>query len=145
MGNQKSIKSLPINDIKSLQDIELEQPIATGRELLVKVQAIAVNPVDYTIRTRMAGIDGNYKVLAWDTVGEVVATGEDVNTFKPGDVVYYAGDLNRQGSNTEYQLVDARIVGIKPRSVTAVEAVALPLTTITAKVSADSPSTPSHL
>lgn len=126
------IESLPINDPASLEDIELDQPIATGRDLLIKVQAIAVNPVDYKIRTRMAGVDGNYKVLGWDAVGEVVATGEDVNTFKPGDVVYYAGDLNRQGSNAEYQLVDERIVGIKPRSLTDVEAAALPLTTITA-------------
>jgi len=126
------IESLPINDPKSLQDIELDQPIAAGRDILVRVEAIAVNPVDYKVRMRMSGDEGAYKVLGWDAVGEVVATGEEVRDFKPGDLVYYAGDLNRQGSNAEYQLVDERIVGIKPRSLTTAEAAALPLTSITA-------------
>ena len=126
------IQSLPINDPESLQDIELAQPIATGRDLLVKIKAIAVNPVDCKIRTRVSAIEGEYKVLGWDAVGEVVATGDMTTEFKPGDVVYYAGDLNRQGSNAEYQLVDERIVGIKPRSLSDAEAAALPLTSITA-------------
>ena len=125
-------KSLPINDPESLTDIELPQPVATGHDLLVKVKAIAVNPVDYKIRLRVAADDGNYKVIGWDAVGEVVATGEAVTQFQPGDAVYYAGDLNRQGSNAEYQLVDERIVGNKPRSLSEAEAAALPLTTITA-------------
>jgi zinc-binding alcohol dehydrogenase family protein len=124
-------KSLPIRDPDSLTDIELPQPIATGRDLLVKVKAIAVNPVDYKIRQRAAPEEG-YKVIGWDAAGEVVATGEAVTQFKPGDAVYYAGDLNRQGSNAEYQLVDERIVGSKPKSLSDAEAAALPLTTITA-------------
>lgn len=125
-------KSLPITDPESLTDIELSQPIATGRDLLVKIKAIAVNPVDYKIRKNVSADDGKYKVIGWDAVAEVVAAGETVTQFKPGDVVYYAGDLNRQGSNAEYQLVDERIVGSKPRSLSDAEAAALPLTTITA-------------
>lgn len=125
-------KSHPIADTESLTDIELPQPIATGHDLLIKVKAIAVNPVDYKVRQRMAPEDGSYKVLGWDAVGEVVASGEAATQFKPGDDVYYAGDLMRQGSNAEYQLVDERIVGHKPKSLTAAEAAALPLTTITA-------------
>jgi zinc-binding alcohol dehydrogenase family protein len=126
------IKSLPINAPESLIDIELPQPIATGHDLLVKVKAIAVNPVDYKIRQNVSPADGGYKVIGWDAVGEVVATGEAATQFKPGDVVYYAGDLNRQGSNAEFQLVDERLVGIKPKSLSDAEAAALPLTTITA-------------
>lgn len=125
-------KSLPITDSESLIDIELPQPIATGRDLLVKVKAIAVNPVDYKIRQNMAPEDDSYKVIGWDAVGEVVATGEAAKQFKPGDQVYYAGDLTRQGCNAEYQVVDERIVGRKPKSLSASEAAALPLTTITA-------------
>lgn len=124
--------SLPINDPDSLQDIEIPMVSGIGHDLLIKVQAIAVNPVDYKIRMAMAGAEGVPKVLGWDAVGEVVATGAEVSQFKPGDQVYYAGDLNRQGSNAEYQLVDERLVGIKPKSLTAAEAAALPLTTITA-------------
>jgi len=124
-------KSLPINDPDSLIDIELPLPIAAGHDLLVKIRAIAVNPVDYKIRQRMAPEQG-FKVIGWDAVGEVVATGEAVTQFKTGDVVFYAGDLNRQGSNAEYQLVDERIVGNKPGSLSDSEAAALPLTTITA-------------
>jgi len=125
-------KSLPINDPESLTDIELPQPIATGHDLLVKINAIAVNPVDYKIRQKISPVEGDEKVLGWDAVGEVVATGEAATQFKPGDVVYYAGDLNRQGSNAEYQLVDERLVGSKPKSLSDAEAAALPLTTITA-------------
>ena len=126
------IKSLPINESESLIDIELPQPIATGHDLLVKVKAIAVNPVDYKIRQNVSPADVGYKVIGWDAVGEVVATGEAATQFKPGDVVYYAGDLNRQGSNAEFQLVDERLVGTKPKSLSDAEAAALPLTTITA-------------
>ena len=118
-------KSLPINDPESLTDIQLPQPIATGHDLLVKVKAIAVNPVDYKIRQRVSPTGDDYKVLGWDAVGEVVATGEATTQFKPGDVVFYAGDLNRQGSNAEYQLVDERLVGTKPKSLSDAEAAAI--------------------
>ena len=125
-------KSLPIVDPESLIDIELPQPIANWRDWLVKIKAIAVNPVDYKIRLNFSAAEGEYKVIGWDAVGEVVATGEAATQFKPGDVVYYAGDLNRQGSNAEYQLVDERLVGYKPKSLSDAEAAALPLTAITA-------------
>ena len=125
-------RSLPIDAADSLTDIVLDKPFATGHDILVKVQAIAVNPVDYKIRQRAAAADGDYKVLGWDAVGEVVACGEAVVNYKPGDMVYYAGDLNRQGCNAEYQLVDERLVGTKPTSLSDTEAAALPLTTITA-------------
>lgn len=125
-------ESLPINETDSLIDIELPQPKASGRDILVKVNAIAVNPVDCKIRKRMSGEEGNYKVLGWDAVGEVIGKGEQVSNFEIGDKVYYAGALARQGCNAEYQLVDERIVGMKPKSLSDIEAAALPLTTITA-------------
>ncbi|WP_421921497.1 zinc-binding alcohol dehydrogenase family protein [Marinobacter salarius] len=125
-------ESLPIDDPKSLQDVELPQPAAQGRDLLVRVRAIGVNPVDFKVRQRAAAEPGETKVLGWDAVGEVVATGEAVSLFEPGDQVYYAGDVTRQGSNAEYQIVDERLVGRKPASLNDDEAAALPLTTITA-------------
>lgn len=125
-------QSLPINDPLALIDIELEQPTAVGHDLLVRVQSIAVNPVDCKIRQRVTPEAGEFKVLGWDAVGEVVAIGESVSNFKLGEKVFYAGDLNRQGSNAEYQLVDERIVGNKPESLSNSEAAALPLTAITA-------------
>lgn len=135
MTNMKAIgytKSLPVNETESLIDIELPVPVAAGRDLLVKVKAVAVNPVDYKIRQNVASENGEFKVIGWDAVGEVVAIGEAVTQFKPGDEVYYAGDLNRQGCNAEYQLVDERIIGTKPKSLSNAEAAALPLTSITA-------------
>jgi zinc-binding alcohol dehydrogenase family protein len=126
------LKSLPVNDPDYLTDIEIPRPVASGQDLLVKVNAIAANPVDYKMRQRVSPTDGNYKVLGWDAVGEVVATGEAVTQFKSGDGVYYAGDLNRQGCNAEYQLVDERLVATKPKSLSDAEAAALPLTAITA-------------
>ena len=125
-------QSLPVADPDSLTDIELPQPTAGGHDLLVRVRAIAVNPVDYKIRQRVTPGTGEYKVLGWDAVGVVVATGDRVTQFEPGDLVYYAGDLNRQGSNAEFQLVDERLVGNKPKSLSDAEAAALPLTSITA-------------
>jgi len=126
------LQSLPIDDPESLFDVELPQPKASGRDLLVKIKAIAVNPVDYKIRQNFPAESNTPKVIGWDAVGEVVATGEKVAQFQPGDVVYYAGDLTRPGSNAEFQLVDERIVGNKPKSLSNVEAAALPLTSITA-------------
>jgi zinc-binding alcohol dehydrogenase family protein len=126
------LKSLPITDADSLVDIDIPQPIATGHDLLVKVKAVAVNPVDYKIRLNMPAEDDEHKVIGWDAVGEVVATGDAASQFKIGDEVYYAGALMRQGSNAEYQLVDERIVGKKPSSLSNAEAAALPLTAITA-------------
>lgn len=125
-------QSLPISDPESLIDIELPQPTASGHDLLVRIQSIAVNPVDCKIRKNVTPDEGQYKVLGWDAVGEVVAIGESVTHFKLGDTVFYAGDLNRQGSNAEFQLVDERIVGHKPKSLSDSEAAALPLTAITA-------------
>lgn len=123
---------LNIEEPEALIDIELSQPMASGRDLLIKVAAVAVNPVDYKIRQNVAPEQGQSKVLGWDAVGEVIATGELATTFKPGDRVYYAGDLNRQGSNAEFQLVDERLVGYQPSSLSNAEAAALPLTAITA-------------
>ncbi|SFD25913.1 zinc-binding alcohol dehydrogenase family protein [Pseudoalteromonas denitrificans] len=125
-------QSLPISEKASLVDIELPQPKASGYDLLVRVKSIAVNPVDYKIRQNVKPKENEYKVLGWDTAGEVVAIGESVSKFKPGDMVFYAGDLNRQGGNAQYQSVDERIVGHKPKSLSNSEAAALPLTAITA-------------
>lgn len=125
-------KSLPISHSESLVDIELPMPTAIGYDLLVKIKSIAVNPVDYKVRQNMPAKESEYRVLGWDAVGEVVAVGQDVSHFKLGDMVFYAGDLTRQGSNAEYQLVDERLVGIKPKSLSNAEAAALPLTTVTA-------------
>ena len=125
-------KSLPISDPESLIDVELPEPEARGHDLLVKERAIAVNPVDYKIRQRVSPAEGELKVLGWDAVGEVVAVGEAVTLFRPGDAVFYAGDLTRPGCNAEYQRVDERLVGHKPGRLSDAEAAALPLTAITA-------------
>ena len=125
-------KSLPISELASLVDIEMQQPTASGHDLLVRVKSIAVNPVDCKIRQNSAPEANEYKIIGWDAVGEVVGVGELVTHFKLGDSVFYAGDLNRQGCNAEYQLVDERIVGNKPKSLSDSEAAALPLTSITA-------------
>ncbi len=116
----------------SLVDVELDKPRASGRDILVKVKAISVNPVDYKIRQNVSSPDGNWKILGWDAVGTVAEIGENVSGFKPGDEVYYAGSLIRAGANSEYHLVDERIVGRKPSRISDSEAAALPLTAITA-------------
>ncbi|MET0935275.1 MAG: zinc-binding alcohol dehydrogenase family protein [Luteibacter sp.] len=122
---------LPIGESNSLLDIELPKPQATGRDLLVQVEAISVNPVDTKIR-RNTDPEGNDKVLGWDVAGTVVAVGPEVRRFKVGDAVWYAGALDRPGANSEFHVVDERLAGRKPSTLGMAEAAALPLTTITA-------------
>lgn len=125
-------QSLPINDPNALLDIEVNTPVPGKRDLLVRVLAVSVNPVDTKIRRRVAPPAGEYKILGWDAVGIVEAIGKDVSLFKPGDRVWYAGAINRQGTNAEFHLVDERIVGHAPNSLDDAHAAALPLTSITA-------------
>ena len=125
-------KSLPITEAKSLVDIELPKPMPGRRDLLVKVQAVSVNPVDTKMRMRAEPPAGGWQVLGWDAVGVVEGAGPDAQLFKAGDSVFYAGSIDRQGTNAEFHLVDERIVGPKPKNLSSAEAAALPLTAITA-------------
>src|SRR5437764_4178805 len=118
-------------DIASLVDIELPKPNPGPRDLLVKVEAVSVNPVD-TKRRADPAKDGAPRVLGWDAAGTVAAIGAQVTLFKPGDAVYYAGDVTRPGCDSELHLVDERIVGRKPQSLDWAHAAAVPLTAITA-------------
>ena len=125
-------QSLPIDDPQSLVDLDLPKPEATGRDLLVEVKAVSVNPVDTKIRQRRADPDGKPQVLGWDAAGIVVGIGPEVTKFAIGDAVFYAGAIDRPGTNSEDHLVDERIVGHKPQSLDWAQAAALPLTSITA-------------
>ncbi|MDR5854633.1 zinc-binding alcohol dehydrogenase family protein [Caballeronia sp. LZ062] len=123
---------LPISNPESLVDVELDKPAPTGRDLLVRIEAIAVNPVDTKVRAPKDKVEETPRVLGWDAAGVVEAVGPDVSLFKAGDEVYYAGDITRQGANSEFHLIDERIVGAKPKSLDFTHAAALPLTTLTA-------------
>jgi zinc-binding alcohol dehydrogenase family protein len=125
-------ESLAIENPAALADLELPRPEPKGRDLLVEVRAVSVNPVDTKIRRGVKAPEGTWKVLGWDAAGIVTAVGPDVAGFKPGDAVFYAGALDRPGTNAEYHLVDERLVGAKPASLDWAEAAAMPLTAITA-------------
>ncbi|MEV5744750.1 zinc-binding alcohol dehydrogenase family protein [Microbispora rosea] len=124
-------RSLPIDDPESLLDVELPVPQPGPHDLLVRVEAVAVNPVDYKVR-RNSDPGGEPKVLGWDAAGTVVAVGDEVELFEAGDEVYYAGALNRPGANSRFHVVDERLVGRKPATLSFTEAAALPLTSLTA-------------
>ena len=123
---------LPIDAPEALLDLDLPTPVPTGRDVLVKVEAVSVNPVDYKVRAPKDKVETDAKVLGYDAAGTVAAVGPEVTLFKVGDPVFYAGDITRSGSNSEFQLVDERIVGHKPASLDFAHAAALPLTAITA-------------
>lgn len=125
-------QSLEINQPLALEDIELPKPEPQDNDVLVRVNAISVNPVDTKVRRRANPDNGSYKVLGWDAVGEVVAVGAASSLYDVGDRVWYAGDLMRSGTNAEYHLVDERIIGKAPVTLSDAEAAALPLTAITA-------------
>jgi zinc-binding alcohol dehydrogenase family protein len=124
-------KSLPVSDPACFVEVELERPVPGPRDLLVKVEAVSVNPVDFKVRRR-DDPGGKPKVIGYDAAGTVEAIGAEVKLFKPGDAVFYAGSITRPGTNSEYHLVDERIVGRKPKSLGFAEAAALPLTAMTA-------------
>ena len=126
--------SLPIIENDSFIDFEIEKPTPADRELLVSIKAISVNPVDYKIRQNSAKetVLETPKIIGWDAVGVVEAVGENVTLFNIGDEVMYAGDLTKQGSNAEYQVVDERIVGRKPKPLSDNDSAVIPLTALTA-------------
>ena len=126
---------LPIDNPASFLDVNLPKPEPKGHDILVAVRAVAVNPVDTKVRIgrgKEGVVEDPPRVIGWDASGVVEAVGDQVTLFKPGDEVWYAGDLTRAGCNAEFQVVDERIVGRKPTSLNHAQAAALPLTTITA-------------
>lgn len=125
-------KNLPVAHDQSLVELDLPEPEAGPRDLLVEVHAVSVNPVDTKLRRNAAPAEGQARVLGFDAAGVVVAVGSEVSLFKPGDRVWYAGSIARSGSNAQLQRVDERIVGRMPASLDFVQAAALPLTAITA-------------
>jgi NADPH2:quinone reductase len=127
-------KSLPVTDKNCFVEFEAEIVSPKGHDILVEVGAIAVNPVDYK-RRLMSAVDKTLDapaILGWDAVGVVKEVGEKVSLFKAGDEVFYAGDITRPGCNAEFQLVDERIVGKKPKSLNLEESASMPLTSLTA-------------
>ena len=123
---------LPVSDPDAFVDVELPTPSPQGHDILVAVRAVAVNPVDTKLRAPKDKVEPAPRVLGFDASGVVEAVGPDASLFVPGDEVYYAGDITRPGTNQQYHLVDERIVGRKPKTLSFAEAAALPLTTITA-------------
>ncbi len=125
-------RPLPIDDAQALVDLDLPTPEIGPHDLLVRVEAIALNPVDMKQRQRTTPPAGTARVLGFDAAGTVEAVGPEVTRFAVGDAVFYAGALQRPGSNAELQAVDERIVGLKPKSLSFADAAALPLTSLTA-------------
>ncbi len=123
---------LPIADAQALIPLDLPMPVPGPRDLRVAVRAVSVNPVDVKQRAAAAPPPGEARVLGYDAAGVVEAVGAEVSLFRPGDAVFYAGALDRPGTNSEYHLVDERIVGRKPATLSFAQAAALPLTGITA-------------
>lgn len=125
-------KYLPIEQADSLLDLEIDKPSPQARELLVQTHAIAVNPVDTKMRAPQDKVEEIPRMLGWDAAGIVAAVGPQVSLFKAGDEVFYAGSFIQPGCNSEFHIVDERIVGAKPKSLDFAQAAALPLTSIAA-------------
>ena len=123
---------LPIDDAQALVDLDLPTPELRPRDLLVRIQAISVNPADVKLRANAKPPADTPRILGYDAVGIVEAAGPEARLFKPGDAVFYAGTIDRPGTNAELHAVDERIVGPKPQSLTSAQAAALPLTSLTA-------------
>lgn len=126
------VKAKSNDEINPLVDLELPKPKPTAHDLLVEIKAIAVNPIDFKTRKRVQLKEGEHRILGWDAAGVVKEIGKYVSLFKPGDEVWFAGDITRPGSYSEFSLVDERIAGLKPKTLSFEQAAALPLTSVTA-------------
>jgi Alcohol dehydrogenase GroES-like domain len=98
--------SLPITEERSLFEFETPMPRPGARDLLVRIKAVSVNPIDVKVRMRKGGSQAEPIVLGWDAAGIVEAVGRDCSLFRAGDHVYYAGNINRAGTNAAFHLVD---------------------------------------
>lgn len=125
-------RSLPYTDKLALQDIDIPQPTCGDYDVLVRVRGIGLNPVDTKIRQRKEATAGEYVVLGWDAAGTIVECGLQVTNFEVGDEVWYAGAVNRDGCNAEYQSVDSRLISLRPKTLSAADSAAMPLTFLTA-------------
>lgn len=125
------MKAVGLDQKKQLQDLELEKPVPGGKDLLIEIKAVSVNPVDTKTRAGADPAKGP-AVFGYDASGIVVETGDECTLFQPGDEVFYAGDIKRPGTNSHYHLVDERIVGHQPQTLNFAESAAMPLTSITA-------------
>ncbi len=124
---------LPVSDSGCLVEFEADKPMPGPMDLLVKVRAVAVNPVDTKIRASLGRtVQDPPRILGWDAAGIVESVGAEVVGFSAGDEVFYAGDLTRAGCNAEFQSVDSRLVAHKPTSWSFEEAAAIPLVGLTA-------------
>ena len=122
----------PISAEAAVVEFEMAKPRPGANDLLVEVRGISVNPVDIKVRANRQPPSEQPLVLGFDAAGIVEEVGATTTRFKPGDEVFYAGDITRPGTNAEFHVVDERIVGRKPSSLGFAEAAAMPLTSITA-------------
>lgn len=128
----KAIGYLKAGDADGLFDLTIDAAAPGPRDLRVSVKAVSVNPVDCKVRMNTGATSGSPKILGYDAAGVVEAVGSDVSLFEVGDEVFYSGAIDRPGTNAEYHLVDERLAGRKPRSLSFAESAALPLTALTA-------------
>lgn len=125
-------EALPTDNANCFEMIDVETPVPVDHDILVRIDAISINPVDSKERLGLSGRRDEPLILGWDACGEVISVGGSVRNFNSGDMVMYAGDITRPGSYAEFQLVDERIVGPKPEELSCEEAATLPLTTLVA-------------
>ncbi|AVK63513.1 zinc-binding alcohol dehydrogenase family protein [Lactobacillus sp. CBA3606] len=123
---------LDINNKNSIYEFTAPIPIAKTHDILVKIKAVSVNPVDVYVRSTRGTPLKNPKVIGWDAYGTVASIGKAVTLFRPGDRVFYAGAFDRPGCDSEYHVVDERLVGKAPTSLNPAEIAAMPLTSLTA-------------
>ncbi len=128
------MKAFGVTNNSSDSFVEFDKPkeTPTGRDILVKIQGVSINPVDIATRKKISGELTEPKILGYDGYGIVEEIGADVQNFVPGDKVFFAGDYSRDGSYQEYELIDERIVAKAPSDTSIERSVAMPLVTLTA-------------
>lgn len=126
------VDSVPVERLDCFVSFSTPTPEMRPTDVLIRVKAVGVNPVDTKVRKMTCGILDTPRILGWDASGEVMDIGSAVTGFQKGDAVYYAGDITRPGCNAEFQCVDYRLIARKPQTLSFEEAAAMPLTTLTA-------------
>jgi len=132
------MKAAHINQYGNIDKLiigEVKKSEITEEQVLIKVVAAGVNPVDFHIRNGMLAETNTHTlplVIGWDAAGIITEVGRQVTDLSIGDEVYVYTPLTEQGTQAEFVAVDANLVAHKPKSLSYIESAAMPLAALTA-------------
>src|SRR5260370_9033542 len=136
MATMKAVRIHTYGGLEVLRYEDAPRPVPAAGEVLIKIHAAAVNPVDWKVRAGHLKDMLKYQlplIPGWDPAGVIEDVGADLARPNHGDEVYTRPDISRDGTYAEYITVREPTATLKPKSLDHVHAAALPLAALTAR------------